>query len=252
MLPAAGVGSRMQAAVAKQYLLLNAKPVIEHCIEQLLRHDAIERVIVALHPNDKHFQMLACANDPRVHTVVGGKDRVDSVLAGLKAYADIANAATDSPHGVLVHDAARPCITHQEIEQLLMHYESLVRLEEEKPADTAEANFGAILATPVVDTIKMAQAHDISLRSTSAIEKTIDRNLLWQAQTPQIFPLHALINAIETGLKNNRVITDEASAMEYLGATVQLVEGRSSNIKITRPCDLSLAEFYLNYNNKET
>ena len=249
VLPASGVGSRMQAAVAKQYLAIGQHTVIEHTIANLLSHPAIRNVVVVLHPNDTHFAKLACASHPQVHSCVGGKERVDSVLQGLRyciATTVSEGLSKNSGQGVnqavLVHDAARPCVSHAEIDALIGAYEAASK---KTPYST-----GAILATPVVDTIKQQIAPQTST-SEAKIETTIDRSLLWQAQTPQLFNLKALINAIETALKDNISITDEASAMEYIGATVILVEGRPSNIKITRPGDLSLAEFYLKLNNKE-
>jgi 2-C-methyl-D-erythritol 4-phosphate cytidylyltransferase len=236
----------MQATVAKQYLTIGQQTVIEHTISNLLSHPAIQNVVVVLHPNDTHFAKLACAIHPQVHTCLGGKERVDSVLQGLRyCVGDNPKSTTSTQslnQAVLVHDAARPCVSHAEIDALLHTYEAL--------GEQAKSSAGAILATPVVDTIKQ-QIQTQAKQSQARIESTIDRSLLWQAQTPQLFDLSALINAIENALKDNIGITDEASAMEHIGATVILVEGRPSNIKITRPGDLSLAEFYLKLNNKE-
>lgn len=226
IVPAAGIGSRMNASVAKQYLHIDTKTVIEHTLAGLLSHPQISRVIVVLHPNDSVFCTLNISQNPRVSCVVGGEERVDSVLNGLRAHVN--DPQTDEHAWVLVHDAARPCVTHNEISRLLAI-----------PANSD----GAILGVPVADTLKKANIseHD----KYAEIQQTVDRQALWQAQTPQFFPLKSLLQAIELAQKNKVTITDEASAMEYVNANVKLVEGRSTNLKITRPSDLALAAFYL-------
>ena len=233
VIPAAGIGSRMQTSIPKQYLSIAGKTVIEHSISALLSHPRINKVMVVLHPNDENFSKLDCANNPQVLICQGGEERVDSVLKGL--HACMKSSAVTETDWVLVHDAARPCISLKEIDALLA---------------IREHSVGGILATPVSDTIKLA-ADSSSEESAPQVQRTVDRTGLWQAQTPQFFPINDLIHAIEQAQQNTIQITDEASAMESVGATVKLVEGRSSNIKITRPSDLSLAEFYLNLNDKQ-
>lgn len=224
VVPAAGIGSRMQSSVAKQYLTIGNKTVIEHTLDALLSHHQIQRIIVVLHPQDSIFKSLEAAHNPLIETVIGGIERVDSVLSGLQHCLTEANANS----WVLVHDAARPCVTHTELDDLFACI------------NTCE---GAILAVPVTDTIKRATSTKNS--PIAEIEETVERAQLWQAQTPQFFPLQKLIDAIELAQRNNINITDEASAMEHVNASVKLIEGRSTNIKITRQCDLALAEFYL-------
>ena len=232
VVPAAGIGSRMNSTVAKQYLSIGTQTVIEHTLNGLLSHPQIKRVVVVLHPQDKVFSTLPIAQDLRVQTVIGGAERVDSVLCGLQHC--LSASPSNANEWVLVHDAARPCVTQAELDTLL-----------------ACANHcdGAILAVPVVDTIKRSVGGQID--TDASIEKTIDRSLLWQAQTPQFFPLNKLIDAIELAQHEGLIITDEASAMEHSNAEVKLIEGRSSNIKITRPSDLALAAFYLHNNQSE-
>ena len=219
VIPAAGIGSRMQAPKAKQYLDINGKTIIEHTISLMLSHPNISNVLVVLHPDDTIFKNLAIANNERVKTVIGGAERVDSVLSGLKYL-----ASTTNDSQVLVHDAARPCLSHQDISKLIHA--------------CGKQNSG-ILAIPVADTIKQSEP------SKSLIKQTIDRATLWQAQTPQLSNLALLISAIENALRDGATITDEASALEYAGTKVMLVEGQASNLKITRPADLELAEYYL-------
>lgn len=227
IVPAAGIGSRMQASKAKQYLEINGTSIIETTINALLSHPKIKGVVVVLHAQDSTFFKLAISQSDSVHTCIGGAERVDSVLAGLHYCHQ--QLPIDDNDWVLVHDAARPCIAHEQIDRLL----------EQKGKCQA-----AILAIPCADTLKLAKTPPILHEHASVIEKTVDRSRIWQAQTPQYAPLLTLIDAIERHGSNEQ-ITDEASALEYSGVEVMLVEGVSSNIKITRPSDLALAHFYL-------
>jgi 2-C-methyl-D-erythritol 4-phosphate cytidylyltransferase len=232
VVPAAGIGSRMQSTVAKQYLTIGNKTVIEHTLDALLSHPQIQSVVVVLHPQDGTFASLRIADSPLVDVVIGGTERVDSVLNGLQHC--LSKMSSSSHSWVLVHDAARPCVTHSELNDLFSC---------ENTCD------GAILAVPVSDTIKRAtQSHK---SATFEIAETVDRAQLWQAQTPQFFPLQKLIDAIQLAQDSEIKMTDEASAMENANASIQLIEGRSTNIKITRPSDLALAAFYLS-NNKSS
>jgi 2-C-methyl-D-erythritol 4-phosphate cytidylyltransferase len=226
VVPAAGIGSRMKSSVAKQYLTIGNKTVIEHTLDALLSHHQIQRIVVVLHPQDCIFKSLKVAQNPLIETVIGGIERVDSVLSGLQHC--LTKPLTNVNSWILVHDAARPCVTHAELNDLFAC------------VDTCE---GAILAVPVTDTIKRATSQQDS--PIAEIEETVERTQLWQAQTPQFFPLQKLIDAIQLAQRSNISITDEASAMEHVNASIKLIEGRTTNIKITRPCDLALAEFYL-------
>ncbi len=214
---AAGIGSRMAADKPKQYLSIAGKTVLEHTLETLHQHPNIGDIVVVVHPEDAYFQSLPLATAPWLTTVIGGKERADSVLAGLKTL--------NNDGWVLVHDAARPCISHQDIDRLLAIYSE---------------GIGGILATPVRDTMKRA-----SIQTPAQIAHSEDREGLWHALTPQFFPRQHLIEALEQCLEKGLNITDEASAMEQTQQPVKLVEGAASNIKITRPADLALAEFYL-------
>ncbi|MCP1065968.1 2-C-methyl-D-erythritol 4-phosphate cytidylyltransferase [Serratia symbiotica] len=218
ILPAAGIGSRTQADCPKQYLTIGHRSILEHAINALLRHPRIQRVIVAISLGDQQFKQLPIAADPRVSVTIGGRQRADSVLAGLQL-------AGDAQQWVLVHDAARPCL----------HADDLARLL----AITEHSKVGGILASPVRDTMKRAEP------SLGTISQTIERQELWHALTPQLFPLALLKHCLQRALDESVTITDEASALEYCGYHPLLVSGRSDNIKVTRPEDLALAEFYL-------
>ncbi|WP_412724693.1 2-C-methyl-D-erythritol 4-phosphate cytidylyltransferase [Alteromonas sp. D210916BOD_24] len=228
VIPAAGVGSRMQADRPKQYLNLANKTILEHTIDALLNHEKIDDVIVAISPQDTYFERLGLHKLP-ITVVTGGAERADSVLSGL-------NTLNDNDWA-LVHDAARPCISDEDITALL-HIMCNAHV------------VGGILATPVRDTMKRVLASDSPSQPTQTgnlhvISHTEDRNGLWHALTPQLFPARLLKQALKEGLSRGETITDEASAMELAGYKVAMVPGSPANIKVTHPADLPLAEFYL-------
>lgn len=223
LIPAAGHGSRMGAALPKQYLTLQGRTVAEHTVRRLLACDRLERLVVVVAPDDQRWPALPVVAEPRVSTVPGGATRAESVLAGLRALAD---AADDD--WVLVHDMARPCVRLADIEKLMQ----------------ACGHQGAILAVPVADTIKQANA-------AGRIRATLPRSEIWRALTPQLFPIGALRQALELALAERRAITDEASALELLGWQPELVEGHADNIKVTWPADLPLAGFFLQQQQEE-
>jgi|TARA_B110000902_G_C14152306_1_gene530005 2-C-methyl-D-erythritol 4-phosphate cytidylyltransferase len=222
VVPAAGIGKRMKTDCPKQYLHIAGKTIIEHTLINLLKHKQIQRVIVVLNPTDVLFAQLPIASHPCIEVVEGGQERCDSVLAGL-------NHLPDDEEWVLVHDAARPCFTASDLTDLL-------KLAE-------HGSIGGILATPVRDTMK--RAVNVKVNGQSIVKQTESREHLWHALTPQFFKLVTLKKALNTAIQQKTNITDEASAIELLGEKVLLVEGCASNIKITQPEDLLLAEFYL-------
>ncbi|EIU7559199.1 MULTISPECIES: 2-C-methyl-D-erythritol 4-phosphate cytidylyltransferase [Providencia] len=223
LIPAAGIGSRMNADCPKQYLRVAGKTIIEHTLSALLANNNVKHIIIALSSEDEYFQQLAISTNPRITAVIGGKERADSVLAGvnfLAAQPELSNC------WVLVHDAARPCLHQSDLNKIIQL--------------TTEKNCcGGILAAPVRDTMKR------SLKASQLIDHTVEREALWHALTPQFFPLLLLRDCLSKALKENAVITDEASALEYCGYQPVLVPGRADNLKVTRPEDLTLAEFYL-------
>lgn len=222
VVPAAGVGSRMQADRPKQYLEISGKTILEHTVEKLLTHTLVDKVIVAISDDDPYFPQLSLANNPEVIRVSGGKERADSVLSALD-YIESNQLA----QWAMVHDAARPCVDLNDIDNLI---------------EVAVTNqLGGILATPVRDTMKRANAQQ-------NIDHTVDREALWHALTPQLFKTQPLRYALSQALDQGVPITDEASAIEWLGEKPALVHGRADNIKITQPEDLALAEFYLTRN----
>lgn len=220
VVPAAGIGTRMGATRPKQYLYLHDKTILEHTLARLLQLPNLAGVYVALNANDDYWPQLAVSQDKRISCVKGGSERADSVLAALDALAGHAQ----ENDWLLVHDAARPCITTGAIEQLY--------------AQLAQHPVGGILAVPVSDTLKQVD-------SALQINHTLDRRLLWQAQTPQMFRLGLLRSCLSRALAEGKQITDESSALELYGYQPQIVEGRADNLKITRPEDLPLAQMIL-------
>ncbi|MEJ2675993.1 MAG: 2-C-methyl-D-erythritol 4-phosphate cytidylyltransferase [Acidihalobacter sp.] len=220
VIPAAGVGRRMGAERPKQYLKLAGRTVIEHTLKRFLDRPELLGVVVAVGPDDPYWPTLECAADMRVERVTGGAERADSVCNALSALADRARGSD----WVLVHDAARPCLSEEDLSRLLDRMRS-------HPV-------GGILATPVRDTMKRVNA-------AGEIEATVDRSALWHAQTPQMFRLETLLSSLELAQRNGWAVTDEASAMEQAGFRPCVVEGRADNIKITRPEDLAYAEWLL-------
>ncbi|MBC3766311.1 2-C-methyl-D-erythritol 4-phosphate cytidylyltransferase [Neptunicella marina] len=220
VVPAAGIGKRMQSEIPKQYLKLHGQTVLEHTLNQLISHSNIAHIYVVLHPDDMLFSTLDIADADWITTVPGGDERSDSVMAGI--------LATNHADWILVHDAARPCVKLDDITNLLK---------------LSKDNTGGILAAPVRDTMKRGDSQHV-------IKQTVCRENLWHAQTPQFFPKQQLLTALHSCQQAGIAVTDEASAIEQMGGTVKLVEGCYSNIKITHPEDLALAEFYINQQNR--
>jgi 2-C-methyl-D-erythritol 4-phosphate cytidylyltransferase len=219
IVPAAGVGKRMNADRPKQYLLLvEEQTVLEHTLTRLIEAAIFEKIIVAISDCDPYWGNLPISQHKKITRAEGGKERADSVLNALAA---IENQA-DSHDWVLVHDAARPCITSHDIHNLI--------------TELRDDAIGGILALSSHDTLKDVDGKQII--------STLNRNRIWRALTPQMFRYGALKSALEL-TQGNIEITDEASALEAQGFSPKIVEGQSDNIKITRPEDLALAQFYL-------
>jgi len=223
VVPAAGVGARMQADRPKQYLPLLGKTVIEHTLQGLLRHPRIRGIVVAISSDDGWWPEIKVETDKPLWVAAGGDERCHSVLSALQALA----ARADARDWVLVHDAARPCLRGTDIDELIHRCQA-------HPV-------GGLLAVPVRDTLKRADA-------TRTVLETVDRERLWQAQTPQMFRLGELRAALQQALDAHALVTDEASAMERAGHAPLLVEGHADNLKITHPEDLLLAELFLKHN----
>lgn len=220
LIPAAGSGSRMGAAQPKQYLPLAGKPVLYHALSNLCRHTAIERVFVVLAQGDAFFgqQDWAPFESRLMPLYCGGDTRAASVFNGLLAARD----EIGSDDWVLVHDAVRPCLALEILERLM------VTLRDEPT--------GGLLALPVVDTLKRADADGYVMQTEA-------REHLWQAQTPQMFRYRLLLEALRA--IDPAAATDEARAIEQMGLRPRLVMGDGRNLKVTYPQDMALAETLL-------
>lgn len=216
LVPAAGSGSRMGSGLPKQYLALAGQPMIYHALKTLCASDDISIVFVVLAPDDEQWHRYdwSCFGDKLQPLFCGGALRAESVLNGLMA------AELEPDSWVLVHDAARPCLSQTQLARLI--------------SELRDDEVGGILAMPVADTLKRAAAGQ-------RIARTENREGLWQAQTPQMFRTGLLLHALQ-GARN---VTDEASAVEAMGLHPKLVESESTNFKVTYPQDIRLAELLL-------
>ncbi|MEO8741853.1 MAG: 2-C-methyl-D-erythritol 4-phosphate cytidylyltransferase [Lysobacteraceae bacterium] len=217
IVPAAGAGTRFGAGLPKQYQVLAGRPLIVHTLARLLAHSRIDGVMVALAANDAQWAALGLRFEKPLLTCIGGADRSASVLAALRALpASVADGDL-----VLVHDAARPCIRHADMDRLI---------------DAAQSDVvGGLLASPLRDTLKRADTN-------ARVVATEPREQFWRAQTPQAFRRGALTHALEQACKDGIAITDESMAMERLGMQPLLVDGSEDNIKVTVATDLAMAE----------
>ena len=216
LVPAAGSGSRMGSELPKQYLELSGHPMIYYALTTLCSCPQIKTVFVVLAPDDeyfKHHDWSHCAGKLEP-LYCGGLTRAESVANGLLV------SELEPDDWVLVHDAARPCLTQAHLEKLI--------------TELRDDAVGGILAVPVADTLKRSDA-------MQRIESTESREKLWQAQTPQMFRAGLLAQA----LQQCKAVTDEASAIEALGLQPKLVAGDTSNFKVTYPLDIRLAELLL-------
>jgi 2-C-methyl-D-erythritol 4-phosphate cytidylyltransferase len=221
VIPAAGVGKRMAVDKPKQYISVNGKTIIEHTIDCFINREEIETVVVAISRADEYWPTLKISKHKKIITAPGGDERYQSVFNGLQALKDKAK----DDDWLLVHDAARPCLSQSAIDRLMINLRS--------------HDVGGILAMPCRDTMKRAN-------EAGEIIDTVERESLWHAQTPQMFRYEKLFSAIEKILNEDIVVTDEAMAMEMAGYKPLLVQGHQENIKITHKDDLQYLEHFLN------
>ncbi|HEV7166243.1 MAG TPA: 2-C-methyl-D-erythritol 4-phosphate cytidylyltransferase [Gammaproteobacteria bacterium] len=221
VIPAAGSGARMGGSIPKQYLSLAGHTVIEHVLGILEAEPHIAGITVAVAADDPYWQryLLKPRKQP-VRIASGGETRAHSVLNSLISLRD----ELKDDDWVLVHDAARPCL----------HPRDLSLVIQVLGGDPV----GGILARPIADTLKR-------VNDEKQVTGTLDRSAVWRAFTPQMFRYKLLMSALEAAIRSGDIPTDEASAMERQRHEVRVVEGRSDNIKITRPDDILLAEAIL-------
>ena len=219
VVPAAGRGTRVGGTIPKQYLPLAGRPLILHTLERLAAHPRIAGLMVVLGEGDSHWSGVDTLYGKSVLTTLGGTERCDSVLAGVRALP--ADVAQDD--FVLVHDAARPCVREADITRLI---------------DLGVPAGGGLLGAPLRDTLKRANDDGCS-------EVTEPRDHRWRAFTPQMFRRSELSFALQSAHAAGVTVSDEAMAMERAGFAPLLVEGAEDNIKVTTATDFALAEFLL-------
>lgn len=229
VIPAAGVGKRMQSQTPKQYIPLFEKSILFHTLSLFIQYPKINGIVVAISEGDEYWpeveQQLAdwqrqLNSEVPILVAPGGQERSDSVL---NALLHIQNKLSQSDW-VLVHDAARPCLIESDIDKLI--------------EQLAEQEIGGLLGLPMADTVKMCSTDQL-------VQKTVDRSQLWRALTPQMFRYGVLCQGLLNARDNGLAITDESSAVELLGYQPVMIEGHNENIKITHPDDLALAQKFL-------
>lgn len=224
VMPAAGSGQRFAGAIPKQYVMLGSSTVIEHALAPFEADADCAGIVVAVSAGDTHWAGIAARRTRVIETAEGGEQRAHSVRNALRALAG--NARDDD--WIMVHDAARPCLTAADIAAL--------------KRELASHPVGGLLAVPLADTLK--RALEPGTHATH-VDQTLDRNGLWRAATPQVFRRGLLLAALEAAIEAGRLPTDEAQAIEWTGQRPALVAGRADNIKVTTAEDLAIASAIL-------
>ena len=216
VIPASGIGQRMQVERPKQYLSFCGKTILEHTLDRVLECPLVNGAVLVLRENDPYWPDIDYQPAKPFHITIGGEHRQDSVMNGLSVLCDL----FEGVHA-LVHDAVRPLVPRADLIKLI---ESL-----------QTAQHGALLGSPVADTLKKQDKQGF-------IEATVDRKGLWRAFTPQLFEAEVLLNALRKAKQAGQNLTDDSAAIEAAGYQPLLVEGSTENIKITLPDDLQLAK----------
>lgn len=237
VLPTAGTGSRLGGELPKQFQQLAGKPMLAYALEAFLESPHIQSIWVGVSPgfiDHPLLQDLAKGKKPIHFLPTGGPTRQETVRNTLAAMLKT-DVSRDS--WVLVHDAARPGLTPELIEKLITAVQGSAS--------------GGLLAIPLADTLKRADLDSVIAGNLPHVEQTIPREHLWQAQTPQMFSLATLHEALENAIRLEADVTDEASAMELAGFKPLLIEGILRNFKVTHPADWQLMQAILQLANKE-
>ena len=218
LIAAAGKGCRMNAGLSKMLMRLDEKPILTHTLEKFEEAQCIDKIVLVINPTDRKVIEQIILSNNRFNKVTkiitGGNTRQDSVYNGLQAIDN------DQEDIVLIHDGARPFITEQMMKATIQQ---------------AQIFDGAIIAVPVLDTIKKVQSEQL-------IDRTIDRGRLWQAQTPQTFRLSCIKALHRKASKEGFVASDDAIIVEHYGGQVKIIEGSRNNLKITDPFDMAVAK----------
>lgn len=235
LLPTAGTGSRLGGELPKQFQQLAGKPMLAYALDAFIQSPQIASIWVGVSPgfiDNPILQTLSRASKPIHFLPTGGPTRQETVRNTLAA---LLKAGIPADDWVLVHDAARPGITSGLINKLI--------------AAVEKSTSGGLLAVPLADTLKRADLDSVIAGNLPHVEKTISREHLWQAQTPQMFHLNQLQSALEDAIRLEADVTDEASAMELVGIKPLLIEGATRNFKVTHPADWELMQLLLQTQN---
>lgn len=235
LIVAAGKGSRFGANIAKQYITLNGQTLLQHSVAKLASSHYLNNCLIVIANDDDIAESLSFALPVRF--TIGGVERWQSVKAGINK---LIEEGADPEDLVVIHDAARPAVPTRDIDEVI----EAAQLE----------RYGAILATPVADTLKLQiiqPASEVTCQSLKEqpaiyVDRTIDRRGLWQAQTPQVFRLGVLASVLDYVAEKQLQITDEASAFEALSYPIRMIRGSRRNIKMTYPEDLAIIKAFLN------
>ncbi|WP_117155654.1 2-C-methyl-D-erythritol 4-phosphate cytidylyltransferase [Paraliobacillus quinghaiensis] len=214
---AAGMGKRMDMVQNKQFLMLKDKPLIIHTLTVFEKDPWCDSIVLVIQPTEQERIVALLSNysfATPIKLIEGGKERQDSAFLGLRAL-------QISDKLVFIHDGARPFVAQKDLHKL---------------ARVANEHHAALLAVPVTDTIKQRNGKRL---------KTLDRERLWAAQTPQAFQYDLIWRAHQVARQSSYVCTDDASLVERLGHPVEIVEGNYKNIKLTTPEDIKKALFFL-------
>lgn len=236
---AAGVGKRFGTSIPKQYCQIHGKTVLQHTISALSQVPAIDSCYLVVSADDNWAKSLNF--DLPIHWVVGGAERMNSVYHGVRAVIEAVGNTVNLDlhsslysHWVLIHDAGRPCVNPSDIKNLI--------------TTVCDKNYqsGGLLAVPMRDTVKQQSLVSQNLENQYVVsDKTLDRSMLWLAQTPQLFPLVDLYDYLTIAINEKIAFTDEASLFEHFGKKPILVAGSQQNIKLTFPEDLQFAQVFL-------
>lgn len=218
IVPAAGIGTRMESDIPKQYIMVKNKCIIEYTLNTLLAYSAFEKCVVVINAYDKNWHSLKLTH-PKLITTTGGTERANSVLNGLIALKPFIK----NNDWVLVHDAARPFLHASDIDKLI--------------TELSNDSLGGLLGSPLKNTIKRIQ--------DNRCFATLDRQHLWHALTPQMFRYHWIFKALNSAIEKKQTVTDESSAIELLGKHPKIIAGRADNIKITDRNDLDFFNYCL-------
>ena len=232
LLPTAGTGSRLGGDLPKQFQKLAGRPMLAYAIEAFMQSPLIETIWIGVSPgfiDNPILKSLAKGVKPIHFLPTGGPTRQETVRNTLAAQL---KSGISSDDWILVHDAARPGVTPELIEKLITSVQN--------------SDSGGLLAVRLADTLKRADLDSAIAGNIPRIEKTIPREHLWQAQTPQMFELQKLHSALEDAIRLEADVTDEASAMELAGSKPLLIEGATRNFKVTHPADWDLMQLLLN------